>query len=319
MNVLSLCDGISCGQVALERAGILVDQYHSSEIAKMPLGMTMKNYPNTIQLGDIYKLRGSALQPFKNVDLLIAGTPCQDLSIYKVGTTGAKGLEGEKSNLFFEFDRIFTEIQPKYFLLENVPMEKEWQDIITSILGVEPITINSDLVSAALRKRLYWTNIPFKGMPADKGLLLKHIVEDAKNVPSKYWYDRPFIYNGDDCKVQATIEGKGWHRQMKEVYNLNSKCNTLLSDGDGGHRAKKIFQEGRCRKLMPLEYERLQTLEDNYTSGFSDSARYSAIGNAWTVDIIAHIFKGLQAEATLSDYYLKDGDDDNYTQQQTGF
>lgn len=292
-NVLSLCDGISCGRVALERAGIKVDNYFASEIAKKPIEITLKNYPNTIQMGDVTKITNQDLKYLKDIEILMAGTPCQDLSIYKKGTTGAEGLEGKKSNLFYQFERILQQTQPKYFLLENVPMDQEWEDIITEILGVQPVMINSDLVSAALRKRLYWTNIPINDLPEDRGIVLRDIVMPADQVPKKYWYDRPFIYNGDDNKVQATIDGKGWHRQMKEVYNLNNKCNTLLADGDGGHRAKKVYQDGKCRRLMPIEYERLQTLDDNYTAGFSDSARYSAIGNGWTVDILAHIFKNI--------------------------
>lgn len=296
MNVLSLFDGISCGQVALNRLGIKVDNYFASEIESKAIQVTQKNYPNTLQLGDVTKIDKNVLESLPPIDLYIAGSPCQDLSVYKLGTTGSEGLEGKKSNLFYQYERIMNEVKPKYFLLENVPMEKQWEELITEILGVEPITINSELVSAALRKRLYWTNIPLKELPEDKGLVLNDITVPSHLVPEKYWYDRPFTYNGDDKKVQCTMEGKGWHRQMKEVYNLNNKCNTLLADGGGGHRVKKIYQDGRCRKLMPIEYERLQTLPDNYTEGVSDSARYSAVGNGWTVDVIAHIFKGLKGE-----------------------
>ncbi|QJT70443.1 DNA-cytosine methyltransferase [Microcystis phage MaeS] len=294
INTVSLFDGISCGRVALQRAGIEVDNYFASEINKQAIKVTQKNHPQTIQMGDVTKILDSDLDRLPQIDLFIGGSPCQDLSAYKLGTTGVEGLEGQKSNLFYQYERIWKYTKPKYFLLENVPMDKQWEDIITELLGVEPIMINSELVSAALRKRLYWTNIPFDGLPEDKGVLLKDIVVPSHLVPDKYWYnDRPYTYNGDDKKVQCTMEGKGWHRQMKEVYNLNSKCNTLLADGDGGHRTKKIYQDGRCRRLIPIEYERLQTLDDNYTEGISDSARYSAIGNGWTVDVIAHIFKGL--------------------------
>lgn len=184
--------------------------------------------------------------------------------------------------------------KPTYFFLENVVMEKQWEDIITGILGVEPVLINSNLVAAAERKRLYWTNIPNVTQPEDKGISLKDIVEPAESVPEKYWYDLPFIYNGDEKKVQCTLDvERGYQRNMKEVYNLNAKSNTLLADGDGGNRQKKVFQDGRCRKLMPIEYERLQTLPDNYTGMISDSARYSAVGNGWTLDVITHIFKEL--------------------------
>ena len=175
--------------------------------------------------------------------------------------------------------------------------------MITQIMGCEPVMINSALVCAAERKRYYWHNTGCTEHIKKRDIVLKDIVIPAEEVPEKYWYDRPYKYNGDDAKVQCTLEGKGWQRQMKEVYNINGKCNTLLCDGDGGHRQKKIYQDGRCRKLMPIEYERLQTLPDNYTEygiidgkkvKISDSRRYTAIGNAWTVDVIAHILKPLK-------------------------
>jgi site-specific DNA-cytosine methylase len=292
VNVLSLFDGISCGQVALERAEIRVDNYFASEIEKKPIEVTQKNYPNTVQLGDVTKITEEFLDSIPPIDLLIGGSPCQDLSVYKYDRGDVKGLEGKKSSLFYQFERILEHVKPKHFLLENVPMEKEWQDIITELLGVDPILINSNLVTAADRKRLYWTNIPNVAQPEDKGVIIKDIIVPSDQVPEKYWYNKPFTYNGDDRKVQCTLEIRG-HRNMKEVYNINGKCNTLLADGDGGNRQKKVYQDGRCRKFMPIEYERMQTLPDNYTDSVSDSARYSAIGNGWTVDVIAHIFKGL--------------------------
>ena len=176
-------------------------------------------------------------------------------------------------------------------------MQAVWRDKISECLGVEPIEINSNLVCAADRKRLYWTNIPNVTQPQDKGIMLKDIVQDASEVSEKYWYDKPFTYNGDDKKVQCTLEMKG-HRQMKEVYNLNGKCATLTTC-NGGNIQKKVFQNGRCRKLTPLEYERLQTLPDGYTEGVCDTARYSAVGNGWTVDVIAHILKGLKGDENI--------------------
>lgn len=294
LKVLSLFDGISCGQVALERAGIEVDTYFASEIEPKPIQVTQKNYPNTIQLGDITQITEEMLDKLPKFDLVIGGSPCQDFSVYKLGTTGAEGLEGSKSNLFYHYDRILKYVNPKYFLLENVPMaNKEWEDIITDLMGVEPILINSSLVSAAERKRLYWTNIPNVTQPEDKGIVIEDIAVPADQVPDKYWYNKPFTYNGDDKKVQATLEISG-HRNMKEVYNIKGKCNTLLCDGDGGNRQKKFYQDGRCRKAMPIEYERMQTLPDNYADCLKDSPRYSAIGNGWTVDVITHIFRGLK-------------------------
>ena len=293
LKVLSLFDGISCGMVALERAEILVERYVAYEIDKYAIQVSEANYPQIEQMGDVTT---ADFTQYKGFDLLIGGSPCQDLSNYKYDRGDVKGLNGEKSSLFYHYVRALKEINPKYFLLENVAsMEQKWQDIISNELGVQPIMINSALVCAAERKRLYWTNIPNVTQPEDKNIILKEIMQDATDVDKKYWYDNPFTYNGDDKKVQCTLHING-HRNMKEVYNQNGKCNTILCDGDGGNRQKKVYQDGKCRKLTPLEYERLQTLPDNYTSCVSDSRRYSAIGNGWTVDVIAHILKGLKEE-----------------------
>lgn len=292
MNVLSLFDGISCGQIALQRAGIKVDKYYASEIDKNAIKITNKNYPNTIQLGDITKITNEMLDKIMPIDLIMGGSPCQDLSVYKFDRGEVSGLEGTKSGLFYHYLRILKYIKPKYFLLENVPMQQQWEDIISNYLGVKPIMINSNLVCAADRKRLYWTNIPNIKQPQDKNIMLKDIVINAQNVPDKYWYNIPFTYNGDDEKVQCTLEMKG-HRHMKEVYNLKGKCNTLTTCG-GGNLQKKVYQNGKCRKLTPLEYERLQTIPDNYTDCVADTHRYNSIGNGWTVNVIAHIFNNLK-------------------------
>lgn len=153
INVLSLFDGISCGQVALERAGIKVNNYFASEIDKHAIKVTQSNYPNTIQIGDVTKVKGADLP---KIDLLIGGSPCQGFSF------AGKQLNFNdiRSKLFFEFVRLLEETKPKYFLLENVKMKKEYQNIITEYLEVEPITINSNLLSAQNRTRYYWTNIP---------------------------------------------------------------------------------------------------------------------------------------------------------------
>lgn len=293
MNVLSLFDGISCGRIALERAGIEVNKYYSSEIDKYAIKIADKNYPDNIKLGNVTKVNGNQ---FKDIDLLIGGSPCQDLSNYKYDRGEVTGLNGEKSGLFYHYVRILKETKPKFFLLENVAsMEDKWKDLISEILGVQPIMINSSLVCAAERKRYYWTNIPNVVQPKNLNIVLKDIIINADEVPKKYWYNKDFIYNGDDKKVQCTLCIKG-HRQLKEVYNINFKCNTLTCDGTGGNKQKKIYQKGKCRKLMPIEYERLQTIPDNYTNCVSDSRRYTAVGNAWTVDVIAHIFKNLKED-----------------------
>lgn len=291
MKVLSLFDGISCGMVALERAGIHVEKYVAYEIEPNAIKISKKNYPNIEHCGDVIT---ADFTQYEGFDLLIGGSPCQDLSNYKYDRGEVKGLEGEKSNLFYHFVRALRECKPKYFLLENVAsMEAKWANVITEELGVQPVLINSALVCGAERKRLYWTNIPNVTQPKDKQIMLKDIVQPPEEVAGKYWYNKEFTYNGDLNKVQCTLHING-HRNMKEVYNLNGKCNTLLCDGDGGNRQKKVYQNGKCRKLTPLEYERLQTLPDNYTNGVSDSKRYTTVGNGWTVDVIAHIFTGLK-------------------------
>src|SRR5574344_1197744 len=171
MNILSLFDGISCGQVALESAGIVIDNYYDCEIDKYAIQVTQKNYPNTIQLGDVTKID---FTPFiGKIDLLIGGSPCQSLSITQSQTR--ENLDG-KSKLFFEFVRALETIKPKYFLLENVAsMKDECRDIITQYMGVEPVLINSNCFSAQDRPRYYWTNIPFDKNILECNLCLKNI------------------------------------------------------------------------------------------------------------------------------------------------
>jgi DNA (cytosine-5)-methyltransferase 3A len=279
--------------VALDRASIKVDRYVAYEINPKAIQISQKNYPQIEHCGDVTT---ADFTQYRGFDLLIGGSPCQDLSVYKTSSEeGWLGLEGSKSNLFYHYVRALRECKPRYFLLENVAsMEQRWIDVISDELGVQPILINSSLVCAAERKRLYWTNIPGIEEPHDKNLVLRDIVVPAEEVPEKYWYtDRPYQYNGDFERIQCTMLGRGFQRNMREVYNLLGKCSTLLCDGDGGNRQKKVYQDGRCRKLMPIEYERVQNLPDNYTACVADSHRYTAVGNAWTVDVIAHIFRNI--------------------------
>ena len=275
MNVLSLFDGISCGMLALERANIPVERYVAYEIDPYAIKVSNKNYPQIEQCGDVTTANFSQ---YKGFDLLIGGSPCQDLSNYKYDRGEVRGLKGNKSSLFYHFVRALKECKPKYFLLENVAsMEQKWIDVISQELGVKPIMINSALVCGAERKRLYWTNIPNITELTDKNIMLKDIVLSSDKIPDKYWYNKyDFTVHNGDVKVKATIHLNG-HRQTKEVYNLNYKSNTLLCDGNGGNLVKKVYQNGKCRKLMPIEYERLQTLPDNYTDCISDSRRYSVI------------------------------------------
>ena len=172
ITVLSLFDGISCGRVALQRANIPVEKYYASEIDKYAIQVTQKNWPDTIQLGDVKEVWARNLP---KIDLLIGGSPCQDLSIAK---NNRQGLQGTRSGLFWHYVRLLRTCKPKYFLLENVAsMPKEAKEIITRELGVQPILIDSALVSAQRRKRLYWTNIPNITQPTDKGIILSDVLE----------------------------------------------------------------------------------------------------------------------------------------------
>jgi DNA (cytosine-5)-methyltransferase 3A len=288
--VASTFNGMGCIWIALEKLGIIVDTGYSSEIDKYANIINDKNYPNVIQLGDICNIGAKDMKP---VDLLVGGSPCQNLSMAVINNIKHnQGLSGDKSKLFYEFLRLKQELKPTYFLLENVGgMTNENKDMISYALGVEPVRINSNLFSAQDRDRYYWTNIEIPELPETSGVVLRDIVEPADKVPAKYWYDVPFTYNGDDAKVQATLHING-HDILKRVYNLNGKCGTLTKVS-GGSQQKKVFQDGRCRKLMPVEYERLQNVPDGYTSGVSDGQRYNMLGNGWTVDVIKHILSGM--------------------------
>ena len=178
MNVLSLFDGMSCGQIALQRAGIKVGAYYAAEIDKYAIQVTQHNFPDTIQLGDVTKVFAKDLP---KIDLIIGGSPCQGFSF------AGKGLnfDDPRSKLFFEFVRLVKECNPKYFLLENVKMKKEHELVISQYMKVAPIEINSALVSAQNRVRLFWTNITITEMPIDKGILLKDIIEIGEPIKDK--------------------------------------------------------------------------------------------------------------------------------------
>ena len=456
MKVLSLFDGMSCGQLALQKVGANVTKYYASEIDKYAIQVAKENFPNTIHLGDVTKVNAKDL----NIDLLIAGSPCQGFS----RSGNRLNFDDPRSKLFFEFVRILKECKPKYFLLENVVMNKDSKNIITEYLGVEPIEINSNLVSAQSRRRLYWTNIPNVTIPKDKNMVIKDILEDSgiadmvKNqgrevhradiekshclmardykgfgnqamtgirfkkdsVISKDGLNhvgneieivkvrkhevnilglQDFLNNSkrrtcltikiiaEHCKVPKTQaehwfrtdssfsipDPKSWellkqafcqkhtefdksitefeyregvyeqssrvyhsegkaptltstlaskqkvyipldkvesknglmlkghaelngHDVLKRVYDKNGKSPTLNTCSGGNREPKISIGEKLWRKLTPLECERLQTVPDNYTSSVSNSQRYKMLGNGWTVDVIAHIFKSITTE-----------------------
>ena len=373
MNVLSLFDGMSCGQLALQRAGIEVDNYFASEIDKYAIEVARKNFPNTIQMGDVSEIIVPNIIDQVEIDLLMGGSPCQGFSF-----AGKQlNFSDPRSKLFFEFVRIKEELQPKYFLLENVKMKQEFQDVITKYMGVEPIEINSSLFSAQNRRRLYWTNIPVDMDIKDKGLVLKDILQTDHNEPPVPINERNARHYKNPlqkslCTTASMYKGAGNngmtlvdrlipvgmaeeyahynYRATKEVYHMDGKAPTLLTM-QGGNREPKVAtysaKGGRIvnrrldeqgvrkdyqmdlpltpqveirsddktnclttlqkdnvvvegmtwRKLTPIECERLQTLPDNYTEGVSKTQRYKMIGNGWTVDVIAHILKGIKDES----------------------
>jgi len=305
--VLSCFDGISCGQVALDRLGIKVDKYMASEVDKYAIQITQANYPDTIQLGDIRNV--TVKEP---VDVLIGGPPCQDVSYAGKG----KGLiEGERSSLFFEFVRVLREAQAinpgLKFLVENTRMKQEYVDIISEILGVEPVLINSNIFSAQNRARLYWTNFDIPELPEDKGIVMADILEDGFTdrdksfcIDASYYkggnlksyfekHRRQLVFSDDGlCHIgDADING---HDLLKRVYHRSGKAPTV-NTMNGGNREPKVYVEGmKYRKLTCLETERLQTLPDNYTAHVSNTQRYKGIGNGWTVDVICYIMSELK-------------------------
>lgn len=369
--VLSLFDGMSCGRLALERAWIPIISYYASEIDRYSMQVSENNRPDVIQVGDVRDIRvksdikatGIARRPDgdtnvyvgdNGLDLLIGGSPCQWFS------NAGKGLnfKDHRSKLFFEFVRILNEAKPRYFLLENVKMKKEWQNIISEYLfGIKPIEINSSLVSAQNRKRLYWVGKRNEDwsysqvvirQPEDKGILMKDILQDK--VGEKYMLSEQLV-NGflnkssifrDRFKI-TTPEEKGaclttnnqgsyitqsyilcninpsWSGQNGNVYSSEWKSPTLTTNkwewpkilqlprgvnkwgifeqktqklSKNSRSYNNLLHDGYClRRLTPIECERLQTLPDNYTEWVSNSQRYKMLGNGWTVDVIAHIFR----------------------------
>lgn len=281
MKVLSLFDGISAGQLALQRAGIAVDAYYASEIDKYAISVTQRQFPNTIQLGDVTKWREWDI-PWGEIDLVIGGSPCQGFSF-----AGKQlNFNDPRSALFFVFAAICDHVadnNPKMrFMLENVRMKKEYQDVISGYFGVQPIPINSSLVSAQNRYRLYWTNIPNVTQPDDKGILLRDIILD--NVDSKHYLSQEAI----DYMSRLRNGKERWEYHKN---NLDGKAACLTANMHKGVPYGVV--KHLMRKLTPIECERLQTFPDNWTEGISDTQRYKALGNSWTVDVVAHIFKNL--------------------------
>ena len=306
MNVLSLFDGMSCGRIALERAGVPVTNYYASEIDKYAITVAKNNYPDTHHIGDVTQVSADDLP---KIDLLIGGSPCQGFSF-----AGKQlNFDDPRSALFFEFVRLLKETKPKYFLLENVRMKKEYQDVISEQLGVEPVKINSSLLSAQNRVRLYWTNIPNVTVPENKGIVLADIIDDGfVDREKSYCIDanyhrggnlkryfqrnsRQLVFSKDGlCHIGDATDINGFD-SVKRVYHPAGKSPTLTTCAGGNREPKISYNETHYRKLTPTECERLQTVPDNYTDGVSNTQRYKMLGNGWTVDVIAHIFKGINS------------------------
>ena len=332
MNVLSLFDGISCGRVALERVGIPVGKYYASEIDKDAIAVSEHNYPDIVHIGDVREIKASDLP---KIDLIIGGSPCQDLS--RANYEG-KGLEGKKSSLFWEFVRLWKETKATYFLLENVgSMSEDDMLIISEALDVRPIRIDSALVSAQGRDRYYWTNIPGTGtdlfggspieQPEDKGIKLQDILEDGFAISEKArcllvsdsrplrtpekmlhrYFNTGFttlIFKDKELALQVREATKKGFVEINEGQGVDlsfptSKTRRGRAMRDKVHtitRTKNeyfIFQNGDLRYLTQTELERAQTLPEGYTKILSRDKAAACIGNGWTVDVIAHLFKGL--------------------------
>lgn len=346
MNVLSLFDGMSCGRIALDRAGIRVGQYYASELDKYAIQVTQANWPNTIQLGDVTQWRDWDID-WASIDLLIGGSPCQGFSF--AGKQLA--FDDPRSKLFFVYVDILNHIRSGNpdvkFMLENVKMKKEHLDVITDTMGVDPVFINSNLVSAQNRQRWYWSDISVIDQPEDKGIMLVDILEDEpfdKTIMSDKFVTRnrdagclrddvsgkskslsvmEYVKNGrqGDYIIHQTgrgnnpggdraLDGKtpsltsnSW--QHNNHLKIRDKSKTIRVGGAGSPPGSKqnwdnaFNSKSEYRKLTPVECERLQTVPDNYTNHVSNTQRYKMLGNGWTVDVIAHIFKGLIQEVSF--------------------
>ncbi len=293
MNVLSLFDGMSCGQIALERAGIKVDHYFASEIKKTAIGLVRKRYPQTIILGNVkhvhfvkdhfeIKNGDSWLEDSIkcNIDLLIGGSPCKGISRLN---QNQEGLAHKESILFYDFLRLYKQTNPKYWLLENTPGNKIATNLITKEMKTRPIRLNSSLVSAQSRPRLYWTNIPVNSMPARKYLTTNDVFDDE--MPDDLLISEGRIAWLNNESGKKSIE-KGYTR-----INPFPKSGCITANGHIKWNCNYILRDGKYRYLSIKELERLQTLPEGYCNGLSYSDAYDLIGDGWTIDIIAHILK----------------------------
>lgn len=299
MNVLSLFDGMSCGQIALDKIGIKPDNYFACEIKTHAMETTGKNYPSTMQLGDVNFVTKWTFGTHK-IDLLIGGSPCQDFS---GANKNREGINGQKSSLFWEFVRLKRDLKPKYFLLENVRMSKENQELVSKALKCQPIVINSKEVSGQLRHRLYWTNIPFNGIVANDVKL--------QDVLTSGYTDRlkSRCLLESDSRPSATPV-KMFHRYYSTgfttlIFKDEQHYLDCKADYDANYTGKKAIEidvtkanpvyEG-VRYLNRTELERLQTVPDGYTDNLTRNMSACLLGDGWTVNVISQIFKGIKTQ-----------------------
>ena len=285
MNILSLFDGMSCGQIALQKLGVEVENYYASEIDKPAIQVTKHNFPNTQHLGDVAKWKEWGID-WGSIDLILAGSPCQGFSF--AGKQLA--FDDPRSKLFFTFVDILNHIKsvnPKVkFLLENVRMKKQHRDVISELLGVKQVEICSSLVSAQQRKRFYWANWRFN-QPKDKGIFLSDIVD---------FQDKIFL----NPKTQTRP------RTIQQIKSMDQKALCLLASMGKGSQSNgmtNIKLDGQIRCVSPTECERLQTVPDGYTKILPKTHRYHVLGNGWTVDVVAHILKPMIQERILGDLF----------------
>jgi DNA (cytosine-5)-methyltransferase 3A len=293
INVLSLFDGMSCGQLALQKAGVKVNQYFASEIKNHAIKVTQLNFPNTIQLGSVLDVKARDLP---QIDLLIGGSPCQDFSS---ANKEKLGLQGDKSGLFYEYLRLIKECKPKYFLLENVAMDDYSYAAISEMLGTYPTNINSELISGQLRQRSYWTNIGPESFdlfgnrysmipqPRNKKITFQSILDDGYTDRIK-----------SRCLLKSESRNPGSTFSSLRRYLIMGFINVVFKNKETYDKYSKMteaeikenFIDGDIRKLNQNEMERLQTVPNGYTKTLKRNEAACLLGDGWTVDVIAHIF-----------------------------
>lgn len=286
ITVLSLCDGMSCGHIALDKAGIKVARYFAAEIKEIGIKVTKANYPDTIHIGDVNKISftngwlRTEVGDFEvgHIDLMMFGSPCQTFSI-AMREDLRVGLENkEKSGLFLECYRILREVKPTWFLMENVgTMKNADRDFITELMGVEPVLINSSLVSAQLRRRYYWTNIPNVTVPTDKGIELKDVITSGYVEKKK-------------ARALVVSESRPLRDKKKMMHRYRTTGMLTLAFEDINDK------ENTCRIFNQVELERLQTVPEGYTKCLTRNEAADVLGDGWTVDVISHLLNGIKSE-----------------------